>query len=244
MSMDFSEFRRRLGADPHNQDPAFLEARASSPEFRDAAAAADRFEETLERALALEAPPGLLDQLRGIPHAAASLKQQPAGHGTWWRFGLAAGLVVAIGAAGLTWRMNTGWSSVEHYVVDHYHHDGLAVLALADEPVAADVAGMLAEFGAEAAPALAGIVSVIKNCPTPDGKGVHMVLQTGRGLVTVIYMPETPVSDGEQILFDDSEAVLVQLRHGSAVIIGSRLQHVSELHSLVQESIVTADGNT
>jgi hypothetical protein len=137
-----------------------------------------------------------------------------------------------------------GWNSVEDYVVDHYHHDGLAVLAMADDPLAADVSGMLAEFGAAAAPELAGIISVIKNCPTPDGKGVHMILNTDRGLVTVIYMPETPVSDGEQILFDDSEAVLVQLRHGSAVIIGSRLQRVSELRALVQESIVTTDGNT
>ncbi len=130
------------------------------------------------------------------------------------------------------------------YVVDHYHHDGLAVLAMADDPHAADVTGMLAEFGAEAAPELAGIISVIKNCPTPDGKGVHMVLNTDRGLVTLIYMPETRVNDGQQILFDDNEAVLVKLHSGSAVIIGSRPQRVAELRSLVQESIVTADGNT
>jgi hypothetical protein len=242
--MDFSEFRRLLGADPRNQDPAFREARASSPEFRDAAAEADRFEEQLELALALQAPQALLDQLRSIPDTAAVRDRQLAGHGTWWRFALAASLLVAIGAAGVTWRMNSGWSSVQDYVVDHYQHDGLAVLAMADDPLAADVSGMLAEFDAAATPALAGIVSVIKNCPTPDGKGVHMILNTERGLVTVIYMPETPVSDGEQILFDDSEAVLVQLRHGSAVIIGSRLQNVSEFRSLVQESIVTADGNT
>lgn len=242
--MDFSEFRRLLAADPRNQDPAFLQARASSPEFRDAAAGADRFEERLERALALEVPPDLLERIRDIPHGDEGLAHHAAGHGAWWRFALAASLLVAIGAAGLTWRMNSGWSSVEDYVVDHYHHDGLTVLAMADDPLAADVSGMLAEFGAIAAPELAGIISVIKNCPTPDGKGVHMVLNTDRGLITVLYMPETQVSDGEQILFDDSEAVLVKLHSGSAVIIGSRLQRVSELHSLVQESIVTADGNT
>jgi len=244
--MDFSEFRRLLGADPRSQDPAFLKARASSARFRDAATEADRFEEQLERALALQAPPVLLDQLRGIPHADTGRDRyrNSAGHATWWRFALAASLLVAVGAAGLTWRMNSGWNSVEDYVVDHYHHDGLAVLALAKSPVAADVSGILAEFGAEARPELAGIVSVIKNCPTPDGKGVHMVLNTERGLVTVIYMPETPVSDGEQILFDDSVAVLVQLRHGSAVIIGSPLQRVSEFRSLVQASIITADGST
>jgi hypothetical protein len=242
--MDFSEFRRLLGADPRNQDPAFLEARAASPEFRDASAEADRFEDLLERALALEMPSDLLDRIRDIPRADESPARHAAEHGTWWRFAVAAGLLLVVGTAGLTWRMNSGWNSVEDYVVDHYHHDGLAVLAMADDPLAADVSGMLAEFGAAAAPELAGIISVIKNCPTPDGKGVHMILNTDRGLVTVIYMPETPVSDGEQILFDDSEAVLVQLRHGSAVIIGSRLQRVSELRALVQESIVTTDGNT
>jgi len=242
--MDFSEFRRLLGADPRNQDPAFLEARAASPEFRDASVEADRFEDWLERALALEIPPDLLDRIREIPRKDESPAHRAAEHGTWWRFAVAASLLLAVGAAGLTWRMNTGWNSVDDYVVDHYQHDGLAVLAMADDPRAADVSGMLAEFGATMTPALAGIVSVVKKCPTPDGKGVHMVLNTERGLVTVIYMPETPVSDGEQILFDDSEAVLVQLRHGSAVIIGSRLQNVSEFRSLVQESIVTADGNT
>jgi hypothetical protein len=241
--MDFTEFRRLLAADPRNQDPAFLQARASSPEFRDAAAEADRFEERLERALALDVPPDLLDRIHDIPRGEVSPVRHAAEQGAWWRFALAASLLLAIGAAGLTWRMNTGWNSVEDYVVDHYHHDGLAVLALADGPPAADVSGMLAEFGATAAPELAGIISVIKNCPTPDGKGVHMVLNTDRGLITVIYMPETLVRDGEHLLFDDSEAVLVELRSGSAVIIGSRLQRVSELHSLVQNSIVTADGN-
>ena len=71
-----------------------------------------------------------------------------------------------------------------------------------------------------------------------------MILNTEQGLVTLIYMPKTPVTDGEQISFDDSEAVLVQLQSGSAVIIGSRLQRVSDLHSLVQESFVTAAGKT
>ena len=50
MSMDFSEFLRRLGADPGNRDPEFLHARKSDPEFEQAAAAAEAFEARLERA--------------------------------------------------------------------------------------------------------------------------------------------------------------------------------------------------
>lgn len=244
--MDFSEFRRLLGADPHSQDPAFLEARASMPECREAAAEADRFEERLERALALAAPPALLDQLRSIPHVGAGLgrDRQSAGHGTWWRFALAASLLLAIGAAGLTWRMNSGWDSVEDYVVDHYHHDGLAVLAMADEPLAADVSAVLAEFGAAATPALAGIVSVIKNCPTPDGKGVHMVLNTRQGPVTLIYMPGTQVSDGEILAFDRVEALLVDLPVGSAAVIGTPEQDIRQLYPTVHTAIVPLPSRT
>ena len=244
MSMDFSEFKRLLGADPRNRDPAFLQARDLSPEFRDAAAQADRLEGRLERALTLEVPAELLDQIRDIPRAAALHDDQGVVRATWRRFAMAAGLLIAIGAAGVTWRMNSGWESVEDYVIDHYQHDGAAVLARADDRLAENVSPMLAEFGADVAPALAGLVNVIKQCPTPDGKGIHMILNTEQGLVTLIYMPKTPVTDGEQISFDDSEAVLVQLQSGSAVIIGSRVQRVSDLHSLVQASFVAAAGKT
>jgi len=47
MSMDFSEFSLRLGADPRNRDPEFLRARDSSPEFSAAAELAERFEQQL-----------------------------------------------------------------------------------------------------------------------------------------------------------------------------------------------------
>ena len=53
MSMDYSEYKRLLGADPRNQDPAFLRARESSPEFRDAAAEADRLESKFQQSLAM-----------------------------------------------------------------------------------------------------------------------------------------------------------------------------------------------
>jgi hypothetical protein len=240
MSMDYSEFTRLLGADPRSRDPQFLRARDSSPEFREAAAQAERFEKGLDRALALDMPPDLLERLRDIPQHNALASGRPGARKTWRAFALAASLLMAVGAAGLIWRMNSGWDSVEEYVVEHYHHDGPAMLARADGQSPEQVAAMLAKHGARLEPALAGIVSVIKQCPTPDGKGVHMVLNTDKGLVTVIYMPETPVTDGEQIAFDDSEAVLVQLPKGSAAIIGLQEQQVTGLHALVQSSIVVA----
>lgn len=238
MSMDFSEFKRLLGADPRNRDPAFLEAREASPESHAAAAEADRFERRLDRALELRGPADLLEQLRAIPRSNAQSGNAVGSRGTGWRFALAASLLIAVGAVALMWRMNSGWDSVQDYVVDHYRHDGAKVLARADEGVASDIGAMLAEFGVSASPELAGIIDVIKICPTPDGRGVHMVLNTEHGLVTVIYMPETQVNDREQLVFDNREAILVALRRGSAAIIGSESQHLSELYALVQDSIL------
>jgi len=243
--MEFSEFRRLLGAEPDSRDPSFLLARESSPEFRAAAAEADRFEQQLLRALALELPADLAERLSAIPRATPGAEEHRPSRAGGWRFAMAAAVLVAIGAAGLTWRMNAGWDSVQDYVADHFRHDGPALLAqAAGGPHAADVGAVLAEFGMQASPPLARIVSVVKTCPTPDGKGVHMVLDTERGLVTVIYMPATAVTDGEHVRFDDRDAVLVTLLSGSAIIIGSQSQQLAGLHSLIRGSIVPGGEST
>ena len=136
--------------------------------------------------------------------------------------------------------MNRGWDSIETYLADHYQHDGLSLLEQAGAATASDVQAIFAGFDVQAAPALADIVSVIKYCPTPDGKGVHMVLDTQHGPVTVFYLPETSVEDHETIRFDDVEAVLVELESGSAAIIAPEQQQIAEVYSLVQNSIVPA----
>ena len=53
MSMNFSEFKRRLGEDPLNMDDEMLRARQSSPEFERAAAEAEAFERSLSAAMTL-----------------------------------------------------------------------------------------------------------------------------------------------------------------------------------------------
>jgi hypothetical protein len=245
MSMNFSEFRRLLGAGPRSRDPDFLRARDSSPEFSEAAAEAERFEAKLERALSLPEPPGLMDGLL----AAARAKKAESGRKNWLPAALAAGLLLAITAAGLTWRAGHRWDSVEEYVIDHYYHDGVKMLAEARSgqvapTEAADLQALFAGFEAQAAPAFADLVGVVKVCVTPDGKGIHMVLNTKGGLVTVIYMPQTGVEDRESFEFDGQQVLLVQLQHGSAAIVAAGPQYVGDYYALVQDSILPLPGNS
>jgi hypothetical protein len=240
MSMNFSEFKRLLGADPRNEDPEFRRACQSSPEFEQEALDAALFEEKLERAVALPEPAGLVEELLLI-------SQQPAAsprRSRLLKFALAASLFVAVGAAGIVWKMNPGWDSVEDYLVDHYRHDGVSLLTRTDEVSTADVQNILAELDIQASPALADIVGVIKYCPTPDGKGVHMILNTGSGPVTVFYMPDTEVKDRQTLAFDDVEAVLVELQSGSAAIIGPNAEEFSSLQALIYDSLLPLPGNS
>ena len=243
MSMDFTEFKRKIGAEPNSRDPELLAAREASPEFAKEARAAEQLEEKLARAFALPVPDDLLDRISDAPSRA--LADTPARSRPRWRnFAMAASLLVAVGAAGLVWNANRGWDSVGEYVVDHYRHDGPGVISSAGQEDASRVQSILAEFNVVATPELADIVGVIKYCPTPDGKGLHMVLNTGTGPVTVIYMPATPVQDREILEFDGNEAMLVELRSGSAAIIGTGGQGIEDLHAMMQSSILPLNGRS
>jgi hypothetical protein len=234
--MDFSEFQRQLGADPNNQEAEFIHARQSGPEFEQAAEEARVLEENIARAVQIPAPENLVSELIQLS------QKRRASESRWKPMALAAGILIAVGAAGISWKMNYSSGPVDEYLVAHYQHDGARLLGEAGAQTEKDVQAIFSRVGAQARPALAGVVSVIKHCPTPDGKGVHMVLNTEQGLVTVLYLPETEVVDYESFAFDDMHALLVGLEKGSAIIIGADQQSVSGLHAFVHDSIVPASG--
>ena len=235
MSMDYSEFLRQLGADPDSQDPEFLRARESSPEFQQAAQESIAFEALLSRAVNVSVPDDLLNDIQKI---SADNALPPGSNRRWWPMALAASILISVAAVGMGWKMSHRWESVDQYLVQHYRHDGQSLVDKSGREPATNIQDILARFDIEAAPGLAQAVGVIKYCPTPDGKGVHMVLNTDEGPVTVIYMPETQVTDHEMVEFDEMRAIFVELDKGSAIIIGTQQQSVSELYAFVHESFI------
>jgi hypothetical protein len=231
--MNFSEFKKLMGADPLNRDAETLRARKSSSEFEAAATEAEAFEEKLRAALLVNPPDDLLNQIKGIG-------QQPVRRRGWVPLALAASLLVFVGAAGLVWKQSHQWDSVEAYVADHYSHDGSALIAKAGEKLSdQDIAKILTRLDARADEQLAGLITFIKYCPTPDGRGAHMVVSTDQGPVTIIYMPEVQATDGEVVEFDQMHASLVNLERGSAAIIGNQSQNVDSLVVMVRNSFKT-----
>jgi hypothetical protein len=64
MSMNLSEFIRQLATDPDSQEPEFLRARNSAPEFVAAASESARFETRLRRAMSVPVPADWLADLQ------------------------------------------------------------------------------------------------------------------------------------------------------------------------------------
>ena len=233
MSMNFSELKRLIGADPWNRDPETLRARNSAPEFEQAAQDAEAFEQKLQSALHLQAPGDLLADIQRI-------SQQPIRRRNWMPLAMAASLVIAVGAMGIVWNQSRQWESVEAYLADHYSHDGASVLGHASESVSKqDINRIMAGLNASAGQQLTGMVKFIKYCPTPDGRGAHMVVSTEQGPMTIIFMPKTQVVDGEMVEFDQMHAYMVDLEHGSAAIIGKTSQPLKTLEAIVRNSIIT-----
>ncbi len=233
MSMNFSEFKKLIGADPWNRDPETLRARNSAPEFEKAATEAEAFEEKLQSALQIQPPVDLLAEIRGI-------SQQPIQQRSWMPLALAASLLIAVGAVGMVWKQARQGDSVESYLADHYSTDGPALVAQATDLVAQqDVYNIMASLNATVDQPLSDRIKFIKFCPTPEGRGAHMVVSTSQGPMTIIFMPKTQVTDGEMVSFDQMHAFLLNLEHGSAAVIGKQSQSVESLEAVLRESLKT-----
>lgn len=233
MSMNFSEFKKLMGADPGNRDPETLRARQSAPEFEAAAAEAEVFEKKLQAVVHVRPPADLLKQIQAIGRTPVRTRK-------WISLAVAATLLVAVSAGGLYYRHTHYWDSVESYVAQHFEHDGTRVIGRASVKMPdVDVERVLAKLDATADTPLSGHIVYIKFCPTPDGRGAHMVVSTDQGPMTVIYMPEIQVNEGEIVRFDQMHATLVNLEQGSAAIIGSQSQNVDGLVAMVRDSLKT-----
>ena len=229
--MNFSEFKKLITADPGSRDPEILRARHSAPEFEAAAEEAEAFEEKIQAALFVQPPADLLAELKTI-------SQHPVHRRNWIPLALAASLLITVGVVGQVWKQSHQWDSVEAYVADHYSHDGSKLVTGAKEIVAKqDIVKIMTRLGVNMDQQLTDRIMYIKFCPTPEGRGAHMVVSTDQGPMTIIYMPKTRVTDGEIVRFDQQHALLVNLEQGSAAIIGDRSQTVENLETMLRRSL-------
>jgi hypothetical protein len=242
--MKLVEFKRRLMTDPADRSPEMREARTRTGEFADAAADSDHFEHALRRAAGVPAPPGLADRI--------ILRQSLEGQRRTMRWvqwtAAAAALAIAVAVTVVLLNPATSTADLQRHIVWHWKLDGPQVLAASlqgrEDP--GHVQEVLAELGAQLSPALLDEVRLTKFCPTPDGKGAHMVFDGQNGPVTVYYMPNTRLAESPVRLDIDGgmRSLAFNVERGSLAVLAEADTDTAALAERIREALQFAPATT
>jgi hypothetical protein len=230
--MNFSDFKEKLGAEP--RETARQEQASIAQDEQRAAAVSEAlaFEDKLEAALRT-APPEqeLLADILAIP-AGKRTRTPPV-----W-LAMAASVLLVVGISSVFLWQQAGSQPVAEFVEYHYQHDGAQVLAKVGEGQPADqVSAVLASLGVSATPEFASQILYIKFCPTPDSQGAHMVVDTGSGPATVIFMPAVQLEEPLVLSFDGKRAEVISLKAGAAAVIGADENAMKDIQDRLREGL-------
>lgn len=232
--MNYLEFKRTLMTDPFTTDPAFERARKEDPSCHEAWEQAMVFEETLRQALIVDVPADLASDI------IARQQVEAANEAPNWRRRLvplaaAASFVLAL-AVGLILAPTGGTAqSLPDYVISHLYHE---VESLGShKPVdVADVKWLMAEYGVELDQPLEGVV-YLKRCPTRHGSGVHMVVNTESGPVTVYYLPKEQLAEPVLVGDERFSGYVVGLEQGALALVGARGQQLEKVERQLRNAM-------
>jgi len=246
--MNYLEFKRQLMVEPGSQNAAFLRARETDERHRQAFVEAMQFESDLQQAVQIpvpnDVPDSCINRVFATVSTAADTRDHAAAsdkHRSWaWLPAMAAGLVMGIALTTAVFVVErVSDDSIAGYLAAHWQDDGPEVISRsALAPMNADnIQRILATLNLDMSSDYAGKFMFAKNCPTPEGLGLHMVVQTDQGPATVIYIPARSDYDPASFRVHGMQAQLVALQQGSVAILGNNQQVIDSTADLMHKAL-------
>jgi len=227
--MNYFEFRQQLLTDSFTKDEEFHRLRKKDLRYAKAYEQAMEFEKTIKRAFDIKAPENLKDSIILRQATTHTLERSIR------RYAIAATLFLSLLIVSTTWYIKQP-GYVEKFVINavKMEHN----VALSEQPIPTDkVEKIFASFHAKVGEDL-GQVRFIKICPTPEGNGVHLVVDTDTGPVTILYMPKTQLNKERiEFDFDRSKGTLVAMESGAVALIADSRQQLAFVESKVHKNI-------
>ena len=184
--MNYLEFKRQLMVDPYDRSDAFNEALASNTDCAAAVKQSDAFEALLRSAVDVPVPSNLVDICKEQSQQETTERRYMQ-----WVPAMAAGLAMGIGLTMAVFLFNgENAPSLQDHLVHHWSKDGELTLQMAkqDPMNTVGVERVLATLDLQASTSLLGAIEYARNCGTPHGDGVHMVMDTPAGMVTALSL--------------------------------------------------------
>ena len=221
--MNCEEFRELIGAEPNSNNPDALAHAEQCPKcasYRQEMQAMDRL---IYRALAVDVPTNKpfadnVASLRSPERDAAHANKQQLSTPRFWR--VAASLLITASAVVATslWLL-TPRDSFAAELIAHVKEEPASLVRTAATVDADRLEEILAASRLRLKPGM-GRVSYAMSCGFRGHTIPHLVVQTERGPVTVLVVPEAPEQQREQINEEGFEGVILPAPRGVIVVLG------------------------
>ena len=236
--MDDFEFRKSAVIDPGNQDPEFLEKTRQSRNNRRFIEKQLSFNQELLDTLALSTPENLTDRIilaqQLSQHKTKQIKNRQKQWRNWLGGSIAASIILAF-SINLIWPETLDSALLAQKVINHVHEDTHALNVLMNVPKT-NIDTMLASYGGKLNGPI-GQVSFLGHCIIGEHTGIHMVLRTSRGIVTVLLLP-TQTINGASLLNDSQiSGVLYPSQKGSIAILSEQPEAIDQTRQQINRTL-------
>lgn len=211
--MDDLEFRRRLIAEPYDNDEAIQQALESDDKRQQFSQDMREFDDKIAAALNVDVPEDLANQLilhqRFSEHKERSEKRK-------WIFAMAASITLVVTATVALWPQPH--ANLADYALAHVYHEPDTMVSLDENANLQQVNAKLAGYGAHLNQA-SGRIFYANHCDFKGKRSLHMVLEHQGQRVTVFVVPEVESFKNTPAEFEDGHYHGSFNRHGNQGIV-------------------------
>ncbi len=233
--MDDLEFRKAALIDPNDQSPEFLEKTHQSPGNQRFVAQQRAFEQRLSETLNIKTPDNLADRIILNQQLSEYKSRQQKRQKKWFVGSIAASLfAIALGFA-LWTPGNVDGKQLTEQVIKHYYQDTHALNVTMDVPKN-NIDSMLASYGGKLDNPI-GKVAFLGHCIIGGHTGVHLVLDTSQGQVTVLILPTQAVNHVYQLHNQQLSGIIYPSKKGSIAILTEHAEVISSTRQRLDSSL-------
>lgn len=235
--MDDLEFRRRAYAEPDSKDSEFLDAKNSSDENTALVEELQAMDESMKQALHIQPPAELAERIK----LQQTLNEHQHTRKVWQYSSMAASIIlvfaIVIGLSDVN-RLASPPHNIESLASGFLQHiyEELDHLTEQKNPSLSQLNEVLGRLGGKATGDL-GQLNYLGSCNIAGVPGVHLVVQGEMGPVTIMLLPDVPVSAQHRIIDERFNGIIQSAGNGSMAIVGEKGEGLEQVQSRLNEYI-------
>ena len=233
--MDDLEFRKHAIINPESQEPDFLEKKNQSVANCRFVSEQLEFNHQLTNALHIQTPENLADRII-LSQQLSQHKQQLQRKRQWLISGLVASIAALIFFVQVFFLQSSDHQHLlQQQIISHIYHDTHALDVTMEIPKN-HIDTMLASYGGKLNGPI-GHVSFLGHCIIGDQTGIHLVLNTISGKVTVFILPTQAIDKLHPLQDKMLRGVLYPTDKGSIAILSEHADSIDQTRQTIDQNL-------